>query len=80
MKVLVQMTTTKILKTETKANLKQLERFVSTFISCLGTSNYLLLFGNHASCRSCQQCMLCNVILSVWRPCFVRVLSTVYVM
>ena len=38
-----------------------------------------LLSGDHASCRSCRQCMSCAVF-AVWRPCFVRVLSTVYVM
>ena len=57
----------------------------------------LCLSGDHASCESCQQCIMyccvclvtlvragivdsvsctCNVV-SVWRPCFVRVLSTV---
>ena len=38
-----------------------------------------LLSGDHASCGSCRQCMSCAVF-AVWRPCFVRVLSTVYVM
>ena len=39
----------------------------------------LLLSGDHASCGSCRQCMSCTIV-TVWRPCFVRVLSTVYVM
>ena len=38
----------------------------------------LLLSGDHASCGSCRQCMSCTIV-AVWRPCFVRVLSTVYV-
>ena len=38
-----------------------------------------LLSGDHASCGSCRQCMSC-VVFTVWQPCFVRVLSTVYVM
>ena len=38
-----------------------------------------LLCGDHASCGSCRQCMSCAVS-AVWRPCFVWVLSTVYVM
>ena len=38
----------------------------------------LLLSGDHASCGSCRQCMLCTTV-AVWRPCLVRVLSTVYV-
>ena len=39
----------------------------------------LLLSGDHASCGSCRQCMSCTIV-TVWRPCFVRVLLTVYVM
>ena len=38
----------------------------------------LLLSGDHASCGSCRQCMSC-IIVAVWRPCFVQVLSTVHV-
>ena len=37
-----------------------------------------LLSGDHASRRSCRQCMSCAVF-AVWRPCFVWVLLTVYV-